>query len=172
MSGVSPHFPTQPPLPATTLSDILQQLPQDAHWAIARCSPIDDNGTYLANAIRAGTAVAVSDGSLKNRFGTAAFTVEGPTRKHQITGVNIVPGPIFDGQSYRCEISGLIGTVLVINAICRFHHITSGRVTIACDNDAAIHIFDHGYLPNPQKDSYDLVMALWKLIRESPIEKR
>ena len=169
LSNHGPHRPPPPPVPMDTLSDILEQLPPDAHWAVQRCNEFTDNGTYIANAIMDGEAVAISDGSLKNSFGTAAFVIEGATKLNRILGVNIVPGPLSDGKSYRCEISGLIAAVLVINAICKLHNITTGSVTIGCDNEAAIEIFDPGYIPNPQKDSYDMVMALRTLLRESPI---
>ena len=169
LSNHGNHRPPPPPPPSATLSDTLRNLPPDAHWAVQRCNTFTDDGTYIAEAIRQGEAVSISDGSLKHAFGTAAFVIEGPTKLHRIVGVNIVPGPLSDGKSYRCEISGLIGAVLIINAICKLHNITSGSVTIGCDNESSILIFDPGFVPNPQKDSYDMVMALWTLLRESPI---
>jgi hypothetical protein len=44
----------------------------------------DNDGTYLAQAICDGSAVAVSDGSLRGEFGTSAFIMEGPTSAHHI----------------------------------------------------------------------------------------
>jgi hypothetical protein len=61
---------------------------------------VTDNSEYIAQAIIAGTALVVSDGSLKLGFGTAAFVMEGNESRNWITGVNQVPGPIIDGASH------------------------------------------------------------------------
>ena len=163
------HQPPAPPPPIpATFSDTLEQLPDDAKWSIKRCTFTDD-GLYLANAIQSGDAIAVSDGSLKDEFGTAAFVLEGLTNLHRILGVNIVPGPIKIGNSYRCELAGLIAIVTMVNALCTHHSITSGKVTIGCDNISSLLVFALSFLPDPQDDSFDLVSALWSLIQESPI---
>ena len=163
------HEPPPPPAPPpSSLNEVLQQLPEDAHWAVQRCSFTDD-GLYLALAIQSGEAIAVSDGSLKDEFGTAAFVLEGLTNLHRILGVNIVPGPIKIGNSYRCELAGLIGIVIMVNALCKRYNITSGKVTIGCDNQSSLLVFAPSFVPDPQDDSFDLVTALWNLSRDSPI---
>jgi hypothetical protein len=121
-----------------------------------------------------GTAVAVSDGSLKEyahdkAFGTAAFVLEGMDSHNRILGTNIVPGPIKMGMSMRAELSGLIGVVYFINALCKQRGITSGAITVACDNEASLWVFDPDFFPNPQKSDTDLVKVLLKGVQESPV---
>jgi hypothetical protein len=137
-------------------------------WAIER-SYVPDDGLTLANAIRAGQALAVSDASLKDNFGTAAFAVEGPTSHNRAVGVNIVPGPIKDGDSYRCELAGLIGAVTFVQALCARHNITAGSLRIACDNISTLYVFKSDFVPEPSHESFDLVSCLWNLLKASPV---
>jgi hypothetical protein len=61
-------------LPATeptTFAGYLKTLPQDAQWAL-RDIKLTDDGRTIAQAIRDGTAIAVSDGSFKDCVGTAS----------------------------------------------------------------------------------------------------
>jgi hypothetical protein len=90
---------------ATSLPQIIEQLPELLNWAVQHLTT-DDDGAYLAQAIRDGSAVAVSDGSLRGEFGTSTFIMEGPTSAHHIRAVNIVPGPLPKGDSHRCKLAG------------------------------------------------------------------
>jgi hypothetical protein len=130
----------------------------------------DDDGVTIANAIRAGTAIAVSDGSLKLQTGTAAFVIEGPNKSHRIRGVTDVPGPLSDGDSHRPELTGLFAIAVFINTLCSFHRVTQGTVTIACDNKNAIDTLDPDFTPDPSMKNFDLVHAVWATIKESPIQ--
>jgi hypothetical protein len=78
---------------------------------------ITDNGQTIAAAIQQGTAVAVSDGSLKLNLGTSAFIICGPNFTHSIVGVNVLPGCVHDGDSLRCELSGLYAICLTVSVI-------------------------------------------------------
>jgi hypothetical protein len=59
-------------LPATALTtfvDYLKTPPKDAQWAL-RDINLTDDGLTIAQAIRDGTAIGISDGSFKDGFGT------------------------------------------------------------------------------------------------------
>ena len=120
----------------------LESLPQDARWAISR-SRCADGGASVTKALRAGTLQAVGDGSLKGGFGTSAFVLEAPDEaSNRAQGVNIVPAPLAEGDSHRCELASLYAMLLVSQAVCKTHHITQGKATIACDNQQAISMFN------------------------------
>jgi len=143
---------------------------QDARWAISR-SRCTDGGASVARALRAGTLQAVGDGSLKGGFGTSAFVLEAPGEASiRVQGVNIVPGPLAEGDSHRCELASLYAILLVSQAVCKTHHITQGKATIACDNKQAISMFNEWYVPDPQDANFDLTSAIWKLLQDSPIQ--
>ena len=147
---------------------MIQALPPSASWALQHLQG-DIEALQLANAFRDGTAVCVSDGSLKGGLGTAAFILEGNDGIGRLQGVNKVPGPIKEGDSHRCEVSGLYAIALLSNLICKAFNIPRGRARIACDNIAALALFDPEYIPNVKHSSYDLVSATWELIKESPL---
>jgi hypothetical protein len=74
-------------LPATeptTFVDSLKTHPQDAQWAL-RDIKLTDNGRIIAQAIRDGTAIAVSNGSFKDYFGTASWWWKVPHRATEYT---------------------------------------------------------------------------------------
>jgi hypothetical protein len=131
---------------------------------------ISDNGEAIAAAIRNGSALAVSDGGLKFGLGTAAFVIEGNNEQGRIRGVNQVPGPIKEGDSHRCEMSGLYAVSVLIKEICCLHKIEEGSITICCDNTTALQIFEPEYLPNPKQPNFDLTSACWHLKTTSPIQ--
>jgi hypothetical protein len=100
----------------------------------------------------------VSDASLKFGHGTSAAIIEGaqcdnPTR---IIVVNQVPGPISEGDSYRCELAGLISIVVMCNEVARICKLTQGKVQIACDNQSTLWVFEPNYRPDPQQGNFDL----------------
>jgi hypothetical protein len=128
-----------------------------------------DNGASIAEAIKEHTAIAVSDGGLKLGLGTAAFVIEGRTTAGRIRGVNKVPGPIKEGDSHRCEVSGLYVVILLVRDICKTYDILQGGITICCDNTTALQIFDPDYLPDPKHPNFDLVGACWRLKNTVPI---
>ncbi|MCA1800669.1 MAG: hypothetical protein LC650_05195 [Actinobacteria bacterium] len=130
---------------------------------------ISDDGATIAEALRQKTAIAVSDGSLKYSFGTAAFIIEGTNHNNNIRGVNQVPGPIHDGDSHRCEVSGLYSIVLIVKAIAQQHNVQQGHILIACDNETSLRIFDPDYKPDPQHKNFDLVNATWRIVKSSNI---
>ena len=114
-TGDHSEAPT-PPTP-TSLKAKIDALPPEARWALQHVK-ITDNGRAIAGAIEQGSAVMVGDGSLKYGLGTAAFVIEGAGSNHRITAVNQTPGPIKEGDSHRCEMSGMYGGVLLLKLIC------------------------------------------------------
>ena len=146
----------------------ITQLPPEQKWSIHKLKA-PDGGLEIAHAISTGTAVAVSDGSLKSNVGTSAFILVGPSDAGQIVGVNQVPGKVNDGDSHRCELSGIYGIVTTVHVVTSVHNVPSGHVTVVCDNEQALRVFEPDYFPDPKGANFDLVHALWTLIRNSPI---
>ena len=169
LQGHSLPFHMDPPPESHLLSlqDQLNSLPATLQWAVHHCS-IPGEGRVIAEAIKNASAFAVSDASLKNCFGTSAFVIEGHNSIQRVLGINIVPGPIEDGDSYRCELAGLIGIVTLAQNICQFHSIAEGKIKIHCDNISTLRIFEPFFIPEPSQDSFDLVSCLHSLLRQCP----
>ena len=100
-----------PQVEVATLWGAIDLLPSDQRW-MSRYLYLPDDGEALADAIQAHTAVAVSDGSLKLNLGTAAFIITTAENSHPIIGSHVVPGKVEDGDSLRCELSGIYGICL------------------------------------------------------------
>lgn len=73
-----------------------------------------DNGQRLAHGLGTGSARAVSDGSLKDSYGTAAGVLSvTEDDNEQLLFVNSVPGLHSDQNSYRSELAGILGILLI-----------------------------------------------------------
>ena len=155
--------------PPTTLPEMVEALPETAKWAIQNLQHTD-NGAEIATALKNHQALAVSDESLKDEFGTSALVIEGPSSHNRIRAVNAVPGPLKEGDSHRCEMAGIYGVVNIVNCIASLHNVQAGSITIAYDNKHALRIFEEDYIPDTKHPDFDLVSATWNLIQESPIK--
>jgi hypothetical protein len=138
------------------LKTSLTNLPPTATWALQHVS-LPDNGAQITEAIKSHDAIAVSNGGLKLGLGTVAYVIEGRDTTWRIQGVNKLPGPIKEGDSHWCEVSGLYAVILFIG------------ITICCDNETALQIFDPGFLPDSKQSNFDLVGACWRLKNMVPI---
>jgi hypothetical protein len=165
-SAPTPVIPNDTP---TSLHDIIAHLPPEQKWAI--CYIDAPSGTLpVAQAISSFQCFAVTDASLKDGCGTAAFILVGASNDHAIRAVNLVPGPIPNGNSFRCELSGIYGILVVIHIVCTIHNITSGSVHLRCDNRSSLRVFEPWFIPDPNSDSFDLINAIWQMLRTSPLK--
>jgi hypothetical protein len=157
------------PIPEVdTLAAAIAFLPPESKWALKHMV-FADGGQAVATAIQNRTAIAVSDGSLKLQIGTSAFIVTVAGNKYPVVGANVVPGQVNVGDSHRCELSGLYGIIVVCHLIVKVFDIKEGAVHVACDNEQALKVFHPDFLPDPQQANFDLVNAIWGLLKESPL---
>ena len=98
------------------------------------------NEEALIQSIRNGTAKAVSDGSYlaSHNLGTAAFIIEGDRQGNSIQGSHETPGSLSSQCAHRSEMFGILGLVLMANAICKNNHITEGAIIAKCDGEGTI----------------------------------
>eukprot|EP00957_Ditylum_brightwellii_P123919 9445880-Ditylum_brightwellii.AAC.1 len=81
------------------------------HWALKNLHASDD-GEYVEQAIWNGKAIAVSDGSAKDNWSTAAFTIEGKSYGiHRVTSTCSTPGDEEEQEAYSGELLGLYAIV-------------------------------------------------------------
>jgi len=83
---------------------------------------------------------AVSDGSFKNRLGSAAAKLTTKDRRHEIRLWYQAPGIPDDQSVYRSELVGLLSILMVVNWLAARHddrylpRATHPRVRVACDD--------------------------------------
>jgi len=103
----------------------------------------------LETAIRDSSAIAISDGSyMPHRYpalATAAWLItDGSTSMpSNFSGVCTVSGPPSSINAYRAELQGLHAVLVALEHFCNHRHITSGGVTIGCDNQGALSQAQH-----------------------------
>ena len=69
--------------------------------------------------IEAGTVVGVSDGSVKDKFGTASWILENASGSQRIMGNVLIPGFKSGQSAYRSEIGEIYALVMVAELIKR-----------------------------------------------------
>ena len=86
MTGVGTTHTLVPQAPiCSTLESAIRALPPSKRWCLQEVTFSDDQGREIAHAIQQGTAIAVSDGSFKDSFGTAGWTLRGCDDSFYIT---------------------------------------------------------------------------------------
>ena len=120
----------------------------------------DHDGEVIAEAIRRGTALAVSDGSFKHDRGTAAAIIENQGMEtSRIILTNRVPGTMGDHNPYRAEACGVLGIVTCIEAICKKFNIQSGSIRIGLDGESVVLALKRQVLSTSQ-DSFDILHVI------------
>jgi hypothetical protein len=146
------------------------QDPRELAWLTGLVTTTDDGDT-VAKAIRAGVAVAVSDGSFKDAFGTAAWVIQGETTEGEVLGRCSVPGPAEWQSAYRSELCGILGSVYCITNLVAKKGITTGKVRIGCDGLSAIQqVQNFRVTQSALRKHYDLISAIKTLIRNTPVD--
>lgn len=146
-TGIVTHRPCPPTLP-------------DEWWAILTDDslPLQD----LLDAILSGTAIVLTDGSLKDEFGTAAFafksSIEDPRR---LAFVHMTPGLPHSMTPYRAELGGLYGVAAFLDRLQQHPSFPSnGSITIACDCKEAL---THTFLDRPPAPKFADMDLLWEI---------
>ena len=156
-------------LPQSLAEHIATTIHKDARWAVAEFVA-NDNGNIIADSIRQGSCVAISDGSFKNSYGTACWSLQGDTDEGRIFGPCIVPGNKDDQSAYRSELAGLYGLVTMIEAVCHVHNIKEGKVEIGCDGIQALRYGTEDSDITPSKyPQFDLIAAIRHTMRRCPV---
>jgi hypothetical protein len=89
-------------------SEFFAMTSQENKWCTQCLDLSQDSGESIADSIRNRLAIAVSDGSFKHGYGTAAFVLEGHMQNKQINGRVISPGGEADQLPYRSKIAGIL----------------------------------------------------------------
>jgi hypothetical protein len=91
-----------------------------------------------------GRDIAISDGSHKNKWGTASWQILSDTNEYeQWAGLHVTPGRKYDQSAFRSEIGGICAMSVAIELICKFFRIPNGSVSFGSDCKSALYyIFD------------------------------
>ena len=128
----------------------------------------------IAEGIKDGTCAAVCNGSFNesaNCAGTAAFTIHATQfNDDPLTGANWTTGPASDQCLYRSKLGGIIGVLTAIDIVIRFYKITSGKITLKCNNETAVDQAGGDWPLKASQDCFDSLQVIQNILRELPIE--
>jgi len=143
----------------------------DDWWGILAYGNLPLQG--LIDGIRLGTAIAVTDGSFKDQFGTAAFTFRANmVDQRGLSFVHMTPGMPEEMTPYRAELGGLFGIASLLSRLERTYDLSQGRITVGCDCVAALNRINTDYPPAPHLASFDILWELYILLKNSTVQWR
>jgi hypothetical protein len=134
---------------------------------------VQHKGLELLEALQTGlsaSVIAVSNGSFKETYGTAAWTIGTEDQCDIISGKAICPGGAQDQSAYRSELTGLYAILAVVNQLCIFYEVQEGHVEIGCDGSSAFRMAlaqDPILTFNPP--DYDIIGAIYSLRIQSKV---
>lgn len=156
--------------PQRTLVEHMHSIHEALRWGVEEIIPPEDDGEALALAIMEGKGEFVCDGSLKDSKGTAAALAVDTATDDNLFIRNRTQGRVEEMSSYRAELGGILAVVLGVHLLCQRWNITKGRVTVGCDNEAAVWNVFGSDEPTTTVAGFNLVRTIRHLIKESPLE--
>jgi hypothetical protein len=130
--------------------------------------------TQKASALTSGTLLACSDGFFNPRTGSGrhGWVMALPSKEAVMTGSGPISGDPMIASPYRAELSGLVATLYLIYKICAYHDVSSGKLTLYCDNNGAINnVFYRPFygINSFIQSDYDLIQVAKNLCQSIPI---
>jgi hypothetical protein len=159
------------PTDESTLVGLLQQQKLEDQWAVDTVA-CPDEGADFASAIIQGTATAISDGSYKDGVGASAFILRDDNRDIRIQGVNAVPGQEETQSAYPSELSGVSGSLAIIESSCKLHNVQTGQVTIGLDGEQALIAASSTWPLHADQADFDLLCYIRAKVAKLPITIR
>jgi len=148
------------------------QSKSDLEWCTQNLKIAPDCSELVAG-IKAGlkgTIMAISDGSFKDTYGTAAWTIGVTDGDQYISGQVICPGDGTDHSSYRSELTGIYVILAITNQLCEYYDIQEGAIEIGCDGLSALQTsFDYGPHLSYDISNYDLIGAIYHMRKMSKV---
>ncbi len=167
----SEAFLSTPSPPTASFSSYLRNLPA-LQWCVEFLDIANEGLDLLAPLCTGVSAsvMAVSDGSFKDTFGTAAWTLGTESQPGLITGRVVCPGGPSDHSSYRSELTGIYAILTITLHLCKYYNISDGQIELGCDGLSALETaFDKGPFLQSDFPDYDLVGAIYHLRKTSAV---
>ena len=155
----------------TSIYDQFNSLPHGRDWVKHYLLLPTNNCDNLKQSIIQGTAVAISDGSFKDKYGTTGFIITGDSIDSAIVGATPCLGRRELHDAYRAELTGLLAMLIVLEQVCEFHQITEGKVCLSCDNDTALErCMDDEWAIKITDSNWDVIRSAKAIKQRLPIK--
>ena len=147
-------------VPSETPASWQECIPVQYRWLVQNVT-IAGLVTEILQELQEGRAKTVSDGSVKEGRGTAAWIIH--TMKGSIRGWAHVTPTVGDCSSYRAEMFGIYGAIMTMYGITKFHNVTQFEAVVACDNSTAVQHCEWNNEPTCTHQEMDIMSALRKI---------
>jgi hypothetical protein len=143
-------------------------------WPI-RLSNLEECSADLAVTFSKGKGLGVANGSYmllqSTHLGSASWYLQHANNHDGGSGVVQTSGDEHEANTYHSKLQGLHSLLMAVLAICQFHNVLEGKVTICCDNDRALWLSDVKSQQVSSKTKHaDLIQAIWKINAAIPID--
>ena len=131
------------------------------------------SSTKLIKDIINGDAIAVTDASVSpyTGVGASSFVITSLDLQTSYSGSHGVPKGSEKMDSYRAELYGIFSILLTLHDIINEYNITSGMITIACDNKASLNnSLLYKNRTSITQGSFDILWAIHDLLQDIPIK--
>lgn len=129
-------------------------------------SSIPNDGYDLATAVKRGRAFGVTNTSvnISTNNGAVSWIISTKNNRILADGSSACPKYYRTRDSFGDEIFGIFCILLATKLACEYHGITTGTLTIACDNDASLDS-SCGWTENIriERNYFDLLWAIYDL---------
>jgi hypothetical protein len=125
---------------ATSLHELYLHLSPELRRIIGHVEwPEPHTLIHLVDSVKHGTAIGVSDGSVRTNSNKAthAWIIQAQPGI-EISGSGLVDGTDDARTSHRAEIQGTTALFLILSLLVKFFHITGGKILTYCDNQAVV----------------------------------
>ncbi len=154
---------------ASSFSDFIRESNIGEKWCLEHLDLTGD-GSHIAQAIMEGDAIAISDGSYQDTYGTASWVIEGQDSSGRLVGDVIVPGSASDQSAYRSELAGIYSILVTVKKVCEYFHILQGSIELGCDGQSALDkAFNYVSIIRIEDADHDLLHAIRNLWAHSPL---
>lgn len=143
---------TSPP----TTWDAYYESIDDSIRYILQFSNIHQHHVSLAESIRCGNAIGVTDASVKisKKSSAISWIITDRIQSYKCYGSSGCPRFHAALDSYSSELFGILVILITAKTVCDFYNITSGKLTIACDNDSSLDVAINSSSPVKISDPY------------------
>ena len=146
-------------------------LPQNKRWSVNNTLLPNDNCHQLVESIKNQSAIAMSDGSFKDSYGTTGFIITGDDISSSVIGVAPCLGRREYHDAYRAELTGVLAMLIILETLCKSHSIEDGLVTLSCDNDTALErCLDEDWEVKISDKNWDIIRSARTIRTELPIK--
>jgi len=117
----------------------------------------------IVEAIKEGTALAVSNGSFKDGRGAAAWTIKGQLTIAKITAACLVLGTAGNQSAFWSKLVGILGVLLTVHHIPTEYEHVQGTLWVCCNGKSALSRAESDHLIFIMEPHADLLSAIHKV---------